>query len=71
MTVIPIIVGALGTVPNRPGKESGRIGNRRTNRSHPNYTIVKIGQNNNKSPGDLSRLTVAQTPVRNHQLTPV
>ena len=32
-------------------------------------TIIKIGQNTEKSPGDSSRLTVAQTPVRNYQLT--
>ena len=30
---------------------------------------TKIGQNTEKSPGDLRRLAVAQTPVRDHLLT--
>ena len=40
----------------------------RTKLEHPNYGIIKIGQNTVKSPGDLRRLAVAQTPVRNHQI---
>ena len=36
---------------------------------HPNYSIVEIGQNTRKSPGDLRRLAVTQTSARNHQLT--
>ena len=32
---------------------------------HPNYSIGKIGQNTEVIPGDLRRLDVAQTPVRN------
>ena len=36
---------------------------------HPNDSINKIGQNTEKSPGDLWRLAVTQTPARNHQLT--
>ena len=35
------------------GKGSGRIKNRRTNRDHLNYSIANIGQNTEKSPGDL------------------
>ena len=35
---------------------------------HPNYYIIENGQNTEKSPGDLRRLAVAQTPVKNHQL---
>ena len=33
---------------------------------HPNSCLFGIGQNNEKSPGDLRRLAVTQTPVRNH-----
>ena len=51
------------------GKEDGRVGNWRTSRDHLNYSIVKIGQNTEKSPGDLRRLVVTQTPVKDHQLT--
>ena len=36
---------------------------------YPNYSIIEIGQNTEKSPGDLKRLSVTQTPVKDHQLT--
>ena len=55
--------------PQRISKENGRLGNKRTNRTHLEYSIIIIGQNTEKSPGDLKRLAVAQTPVRNYQLT--
>ena len=29
----------------------------------PNYSVVEIGQNTEKSPGDLKRLAVSQIPV--------
>ena len=35
----------------------------------PNDSIVQIGQNTEKSPGDLKRLAVTQTAMENHQLT--
>ena len=35
---------------------------------HPNYYIIENGQNTEKSPGDLGRLAVTQTPVKGHQL---
>ena len=53
--------------PQRLGSGTERFGNRRTNRDHPNYSIVKIGQNTEKCPGDLRIL--ARTPVEHHQLT--
>ena len=34
------------------------------NRDLPNYSIIEIGQNTEKSPGDLKRLAVTQTPVK-------
>ena len=40
-----------------------------TSGNHPKYGIIKIIQNTEKSPGDLWRLAVAQTPVRKHRLT--
>ena len=36
---------------------------------HPNHGIIEIGQNTEKSPGDLRRLAVTQTPGKDHQLT--
>ena len=41
----------------------------RTGRDYPNDSIAKNGQNPETSPGDLRRLAVIQTPVKNHQLT--
>ena len=36
---------------------------------HPNDSIIEDGQYTEKSPRDLRRLAVPQTPVKNHQLT--
>ena len=65
VTIIPIVIGAFGTVT----KETGRLGSWRTSGDHPNYYIIENGQNTEKSPGDLRRLAVTQAPVKNHQLT--
>ena len=51
------------------GKETGGLGNKRTSKDHSNYCIIKISQNTEECPGDLSRLAVSQTPVEDHQLT--
>ena len=45
------------------------LGSKRTSGDHPNYCIIEIEQNSEKSPGDLRRLADTQTPVKNHQLT--
>ncbi len=50
-------------------KETGGLGNKRTSGYHPNYSIIKIGLNTKKNPGNLRRLAVIQIPVRNHLLT--
>ena len=44
------------------------FGNKRTSGNYLKYSIIKFGQNTEKSPGDLRRLAVTQTPVRNHHL---
>ena len=41
----------------------------RTSGDHPNDSTIEDGQNTKKRPGDLRRLAVTQTPVKNHQLT--
>ena len=43
-------------------------GNKRTSGDHPNYSIIEIGQDTEKSPGDLRQLAVTQTPMINNQL---
>ena len=37
------------------------LGNNRTSEDHPNYSIVEISQNTEKSPGDLKRLAITQS----------
>ena len=65
-TIILIVIGAFGTVTKGllKGLEdlevSGRVEAIQT---------IENGQNIEKSPGDLTRLTVTQTPVKNDQLT--
>ena len=61
--VIPIVVDTLDTITKRLLKRledleiTGQL-------DHPNYSIIEIGQNTEKSPGDLRRLAGAQTLVR-------
>ena len=65
MTVIPVVISALGTVTK--GLVQGLI-NKRTSGDHSNCNIIEIGQNSKKNPRDLRRLTVTQTPLKNHQV---
>ena len=50
-------------------KGSGGLGNKRTSGHHLNYCVIEIGTNTEKSPGDLRRFAVIQTPVKDKQLT--
>ncbi len=58
VTIVPIVI------IERPGG----LGSWRTGRDYPNDSIAENGQNPVTSPGDLKRLAVTQTPVKNHQL---
>ena len=66
VTIIPIVIGAFGTVTKGllKGLEDLEVGG-----DHPNYYIIENGQNTEKSPGNLRRLAVTQTPVKDYQLT--
>ena len=55
--------------PQRIRKGSRRLRNKRTSGDYLDYSNIKIGQNTEKSPGDLRKLAVAQTPVKTHHLT--
>ena len=66
--IVPIVIGALGTVTKGLLRGPGGFGSWRTGRDYPNDSIAKNGQNPETSPGDLRRLAVTQTPVKNHQL---
>ena len=56
-------------VLRRLGKGAGRVGNWCTSRDNPYQSIVEIDQNTEKSPEDLRRLAVTQTPVKDKLLT--
>ena len=65
--VILIVISALGTVTK--GLVQGLEDLEKTGQDHPNYCIIEILQNTEKSPGHLKRLAVPQTPVKDHQQT--
>ena len=46
--------------PQRIDKGTGRLGNKRISGDHPDYSIIKISQNREKSPEDLGRLAITQ-----------
>ena len=47
-------------------KRPGGLGSWRTGRDYSNDSITENGHNTKKSPEDLRRLAVTQTPVKNH-----
>ena len=49
-------------------KGTGGLGGLRTSGNYQIYNIIENGQNTEKSPGDLRRLAVTQTQVRNDRL---
>ena len=65
--VIPIVVGALGTVPKGLEKSLENLEIRGRIEDHPEHCTAAICQNTQKSPGDLRRLAVTQTPVKDHR----
>ena len=70
VTIVPIVNGALGTITKGllKGLKDLEV-TWRTSGDYPNDTTAKKGQNPETSPGDLRRLSVTQTPVKEHQLT--
>ena len=52
----------------RNGTMTGGLGYNGKSADCPNYSIFENGQNTEKSPGDLRRLAVTQTPEKDHQL---
>ena len=62
--IISVVIGAFGTVTKRPG----RLGSWRPSRYHPINSIFENSQFTEKNPGDLRRLAVTQSPVKDHQI---
>ena len=48
------------------GTGTGRHGNKRRGRDHPNDSIIKIGYYTEESPGDLRKLAVTHTLEETH-----
>ena len=48
----------------RFGKGASGVRHRSMIRDHTNYSIVDIGQNTEKSSGDVRRLDITQTPMK-------
>ena len=67
VNVILIVVGAVGTVPNWLGKRTEGIRDLSKNLEHP-VKMSYFEEDTLKSPGNLKRLAVTQTPVKDHQL---
>ena len=63
VTIIPIVIGAFGTVTKKLLKGTGGFGSWRMCGDYPNDSIIENSQNTEKSPGDLRRLAVTQTPA--------
>ena len=68
VSIVPIVIGALGTITKGLLKGLEDL-DWRTGRDYPNDSIGKNGQNPETSPGDLRRLAVTQTLVKDNQLT--
>ena len=68
VTFIPIVIGAINTVTEGLVKGLEGLGDKRMSGVHPNYSIIKVNQNTEKSPGDLRRLAVTQTPVKDAEV---
>ena len=68
VTIVPIVIGALNS-NWRIIKGPGGLGNSWMGGDNPNDNIAEDGQNTEMSPGDLRRLAITQTPVKDHQLT--
>ena len=62
VTIIPIVIGAFAAIIK------GLLKGLEHSEDHPNYYIIASSQNTEKSPGDLRRLAVTQTPVKVYQL---
>ena len=69
VTIIPIVIGAFGTVTKGllKGLDDMEVGGRVE--IIQTTALLRTVQNTEKSPGDLRELAVTQIPVKNYQLT--
>ncbi len=64
VTIIPIEIGAFGTVT----KGTGGMESWQTRGDHPNDCIIENGQNTEEGPGDFRKLAITHSPMTDHQL---
>ena len=64
--VIHVVIGALETIPKGLVKRLEKLEICKVAETIQPTVLLK---NSEKSPGDLQRLDISQTPVRNYQLT--
>ena len=69
VTIIPIVIGAFGTVIRGLLKGLEDMEIRGRVETIQTTTLLKMVRILRKSPGDLRRLAVTQTPVKDHQVT--
>ena len=69
VTIIPIVIGAYGTVTKGLLKWLDDLEVGGQVEGIQNDSIIENGQNTEENPGDLRRLAVTQTPLEDHQLT--
>ena len=60
-------IRCLKNNPVRIGNMTRRLKNKKTSKDHPNYSIIKIGQNTEKSPGNSSEVTSAKPDEKNSE----
>ena len=65
VTVIPVVIGAPGTNPQKIGKRTGGLGNKRTNRDHPNCSCLSNSSGNpSTNPGGKNNYYCLHTSVQ-------
>ena len=68
VTVISVLTGVFGTIHKRLIMELENLEIRR--QVNPDYNIIKISKNTEKSPGDVRKVDVTQTPNEKPSATP-
>ena len=68
VTIVPIVIGVLGTITEGLLKGLEDLEVWRTGRDYPNDSIAKNGQNPETSPGDLRRLAVTYRTLHSYNL---
>ena len=69
VTVVSLAIGAFNTVTKGSVQGMEDLEIRGRLETIPNYSIVNIDQNTEKSPWDLRRLSVTHIPVKDPQQT--